>query len=136
MDPLIWQDYAPLAACLAALALVFLLILAGRALIVLARHHDVQALRLVAEQSLAAQHGAQLATEQRLGELTTRIAQEQGETRVLLAQSLRALATDTAAQLEKIRDSVNEQLREAVQRQMQSSFERVIDQFTAVQKAI
>ncbi len=40
------------------------------------------------------------------------------------------------AKLAEIQKSVNEQLHAAVEKQMQTSFERVIDQFTAVQKAM
>jgi len=74
--------------------------------------------------------------EQRLGELTTRIARDQGESRALLEQKLRELADTSARALADIRASVNDQLHQAVEKQMQASFARVLDQFTAVQKAV
>ncbi len=74
--------------------------------------------------------------EYRLGELTTRIARDQGDARVILEQKLRELAETSATQLAEIRASVNDQLHQAVEKQMQASFARVIEQFTAVQKAV
>jgi DNA recombination protein RmuC len=74
--------------------------------------------------------------EQRVGELTTRIARDQGEIRVVIEQKLRELSDAQARQLSEIRASVNEQLHAAVERQMQASFARVIEQFAAVQKAV
>ena len=78
----------------------------------------------------------QLAMEQRLGMLTTRVAQEAGENRVVLERKLREMADQTAQRLSDIQRSVNEQLTAAVEQQMQTSFGRVIDQFTAVQRAM
>ncbi len=75
-------------------------------------------------------------SEHRLGELTTRLARDHGEARLLLEQKLRELAEASARQLADIRASVNEQLHDAVEKQMQASFARVIEQFTAVQKAV
>ena len=74
--------------------------------------------------------------EQRVGELTTRMARDQGEIRVVIEQKLRELADAQARQLSEIRASVNEQLHAAIERQMQASFARVIEQFAAVQKAV
>jgi DNA recombination protein RmuC len=74
--------------------------------------------------------------EQRVGELTTRMARDQGEIRVVIEQKLRELSDAQARQLSEIRASVNEQLHAAVERQMQASFARVIEQFAAVQKAV
>ena len=142
----------------AALALLILLALSLRTLSVLARRDDMQVLRLLCEQSLAAQRSeaersrsllaatdravstrldsVQLTMEQRLGGLTTRIAADAGEHRVLLEQKLGQMADHTTQRLAEIQRSVNEQLTQAVERQMQTSFGRVIDQFTAVQKAM
>jgi DNA recombination protein RmuC len=78
----------------------------------------------------------QLGVERRLSELTTGMAREQGESRVLLEAKLREMAEQTTQRLADIQRSVNEQLRAAVERQMETSFARVIDQFTAVQKAM
>jgi len=74
--------------------------------------------------------------EYRIGDLTTRLAHDNGDARVLLEQKLRELAEANARQLVDIRASVNEQLHQAVEKQMQASFARVIEQFTAVQKAV
>ena len=77
-----------------------------------------------------------LAMERRLGDLTTGIARDQGESRVLLERKLREMSEHTTQRLHDIQRSVNEHLQQAVERQMQNSFQRVIDQFTAVQKAM
>jgi DNA recombination protein RmuC len=76
------------------------------------------------------------AMELRLGELTTRIARDQGEARAHMEQKLRELADTSARALADIRASVNAELHQAVEKQMQASFTRVIEQFTAVQKAV
>jgi DNA recombination protein RmuC len=143
----------------AVLLLVLALIgLALRILAALPPNRELQVLRLLAEQTLAGGRseserthallsgtermlGArldamQLAMEQRLGGLTTNLARDAGEGRVLLEAKLREMAEHTQLRLAEIQRSVNEQLTQAVERQMQTSFERVIDQFTAVQKAM
>ena len=141
-----------------AVALLVLLALVARILMVLARRDDMQVLRLLCEQSLAAHRSeadqgrsllaatdravctrldaVHLSMEQRLGALTTRIATDAGESRVLLEAKLGQMADHTTQRLAEIQRSVNEQLTQAVERQMQTSFGRVIDQFTAVQKAM
>ncbi len=73
---------------------------------------------------------------EQLGDLRTAFAREQGEARVLLEAKLRELAEGNATKLAEIQRSVNEQLHEAVEKQMTASFQRVIDQFAAVQKAM
>ncbi len=80
--------------------------------------------------------GANSMVEMRLGELTTKLAQEAGESRVLLEMKLRQMSEQSSVQLNAIQNSVTEQLQQAVERQMQTSFGRVIDQFTSVQKAM
>jgi DNA recombination protein RmuC len=119
---------------------------------------DLQHQRVAAEQALAAARAdatqsramlmgleralsariadSRTATEMRLGDLTTRLARDQGEARLHMEQKLAELAATNAAQLADIRASVNEQLHVAVEKQMQASFARVIEQFTAVQKAV
>jgi DNA recombination protein RmuC len=54
----------------------------------------------------------------------------------LLALKLRELREGNEAKLAEIHTTVNEQLHAAVEKQMGESFNRVIDQFTAVQKAM
>ncbi len=122
------------------------------------RKHDLQVLRLLCEQGLAGQRseaegvravvatleravaarldGLNAGTEQRLGQLTTTLAREAGEDRALMEAKLREMADQTTQRLGEISRSVNESLQQAVERQMSTSFGKVIDQFTAVQKAM
>ena len=76
------------------------------------------------------------AMEQRLGDLSLRLAREQADMRVHLEQKLREMAEAHRSQLADIHRGVNETLHQAVEQQMQSSFARVIEQFTAVQQAV
>lgn len=91
-------------------------------------------------------------------QLRTTLSREQGELRLALAEGQQKTAASIGAQFEttralleaklsemregnekklaEIQKTVNEQLHEAVEKQMKTSFERVIDQFTAVQKAM
>ncbi len=73
---------------------------------------------------------------ERLGTLTTMMAREQGEARVAMANALREMSEQSATRLAAIQASVNEQLHAAVEKQMQTSFQRVLEQFGAVQKAM
>ena len=57
-------------------------------------------------------------------------------TRTLLETKLGEMREGNEKKLAEIQKTVNEQLHEAVEKQMKTSFERVIDQFTAVQKAM
>ena len=77
-----------------------------------------------------------LGMEERLGGLTTLIAREQGEARTAMSNALRQMAEQSAARLAAIQASVNEQLHAAVEKQMSTSFQRVLEQFAAVQKAM
>jgi DNA recombination protein RmuC len=63
-------------------------------------------------------------------------AQRAEATRTLLDTKLRELRESNDAKLAQIEKTVNEQLHAAVEQQMTASFARVIDQFTAVQKAM
>ncbi len=80
--------------------------------------------------------GIRLGMEERLGVLTTTIAREQGEARVAMQAGMRQLQEQSAARLAAIQNSVNEQLHASVERQMKTSFQRVLEQFAAVQKAM
>ncbi len=71
-----------------------------------------------------------------LGGLATQLAKEQGEQRVLMESKLREMSDQAALRLADIQRSVNERLTEVIEKQMQGSFARVIDQFAAVQKAM
>ncbi len=80
--------------------------------------------------------GIRLELEQRLGGLTTLIARDQGEARLALSTALREMAEENARRLSAVQASVNEQLHASVERQMQTSFQRVLEQFASVQKAM
>ena len=71
-----------------------------------------------------------------LGGISTAIAKEQGEQRVLIEAKLREMSEQAAQRLGDIQRSVNERLTDAIDKQMTGSFQRVIDQFAAVQKAM
>ena len=77
-----------------------------------------------------------LGMEERLGGLTTIIAREQGEARLAMSAALREMSEQSARRLSAIQASVNEQLHAAVEKQMQTSFQRVLEQFASVQKAM
>ncbi len=74
--------------------------------------------------------------EKRLGDVTARLVREQGEARVVLEQKLREMADAQARHMAELTRGVNETLHQAVEQQMQSSFARVLEQFTAVQQAV
>lgn len=137
---------------LAALTLLAILLRLGR----LAR--DLDSHRALADDALDAQQGAtetsramllgleralsarvadsRTAMEQRFGDFAHRMAREQGETRLHLEQKLREMAEASSRHLAEIHRSVNETLHQAVEQQMQTSFARVLEQFTAVQQAV
>ena len=79
---------------------------------------------------------ARLELQATLGTLSTRMAHDQGDARALLEIKLREMSEQAALRLADIQRSVNEQLHKAVETQMQGSFQRVIDQFAQVQKAM
>ena len=79
---------------------------------------------------------ARLEVQAALAGLTQALAREQGEQRVLLEVKLREMGEQSAARLAEIQRSVTERLAESIEKQMQGSFQRVIDQFAAVQKAM
>ena len=143
---------------LAAIAALGSIIACLLLLVVLRRADIPERLRLLAEQALASQRAegettrAHLAVTERalggrletmrtdtqsaLNALTLATTREQGEGRVLLETKLREMADASALRLAEIQRSVNEQLQAAVEKQMQTSFQRVLDQFSAVQKAM
>ena len=77
-----------------------------------------------------------LETSERLGTLTQRIGHDQAAARLLISDALREMSQSQSEQIERIRITVNEQLHGAVEKQMQSSFQRVVEQFSAMQKAL
>ena len=70
------------------------------------------------------------------GELRTALADGQLKTAAQLELRLKEMREANEAKLAEIQKSVNEQLHAAVEKQMNESFSRVIDQFAAVQKAM
>jgi DNA recombination protein RmuC len=64
------------------------------------------------------------------------INEQSNATRALLEAKLKELREGNEGKLAEIQKSVNEQLHSAVEKQMNESFNRVIDQFAAVQKAM
>ncbi|MBB2200184.1 DNA recombination protein RmuC [Gluconacetobacter tumulisoli] len=72
----------------------------------------------------------------RLGAIAQSVGRELAEARVGQAEALRDMAEASARQTEAIRAAVDERLHEAVERQMQTSFQRVLEQFGAMQKAM
>ncbi|MCW3477051.1 DNA recombination protein RmuC [Limobrevibacterium gyesilva] len=86
----------------------------------------------VAEQLQAAMERQATAGGQLRVELTTAIA----DMRTALDLRLREMREGNEAKLAEIQKTVNEQLHEAVEKQMTTSFARVTEQFAAVQKAM
>jgi len=79
---------------------------------------------------------ARLELQTTLGALSTSMARDQGDARTLLEVKLREMSEQAAVRLASIQRSVTEQLHQAVETQMQGSFQRVIDQFAQVQRAM
>ncbi|MBB2205090.1 DNA recombination protein RmuC [Gluconacetobacter takamatsuzukensis] len=75
-------------------------------------------------------------TADRLGTMAQSLTRDLAEARVRQSEALREMAETSARQLDAIRATVDERLHEAVERQMQTSFQRVLEQFTAMQKAM
>ncbi len=140
-----------LAACCGVVSVILLLVL-------LLRRSGGERLRLLAEQGIAGTRAEaettrlHVAAAERAGseraeamraELVAALAgmnlslvREQGEARALLEAKLREIAEQSALRLAEIQRTVNEQLHQAVEKQMTTSFQRVLDQFAAVQKAM
>ncbi|MCX7374586.1 MAG: DNA recombination protein RmuC [Alphaproteobacteria bacterium] len=88
---------------------------------------------------------AKAALQAAMSELTANVLQVQGSTALAqktaraaeaLQDRLKEMREANDARLADIQKSVNEQLADAVEKKMAESFNRVIDQFTAVQKAM
>jgi len=77
-----------------------------------------------------------LETKDAIHTLSQGMSEGQAAARLLLEQKLHELAENNMAKLTAIERQVNEQLHQAVEKQMETSFQRVIDQFAAVQKAM
>src|SRR5215469_11788336 len=109
-------------------------------LVVLRQAGLMQRLRLLTEQAVAGTRSeaettrAALSREQ--GQQRQEIALHFDSVRATLESKLREMREGNEAKLAEIQRTVNEQLHAAVEKQMTDSFARVIDQFTAVQKAM
>jgi DNA recombination protein RmuC len=71
-----------------------------------------------------------------MGRLATGLARDQGDARAMMEAKLREMAEASAARLAAIEATVGAQLHATVEQQMTTSFQRVLDQFAAVQKAM
>jgi DNA recombination protein RmuC len=90
-----------------------------------------------AERALAARaEQSRLEAGEAFGRLQTALVREQGEAKALLESKLREMGEQSAGSLAQIRRAVDEQLHQAVEKQMTQSFARVADQFTQVQRVM
>ena len=133
-------------------AAIFAAVLGLVVLLAIARLSGVlHRLRLLGEQTLAGQRGeaetlrtSMVATERALtaanaatgSQLRLEMAGAMMEMRTALDTKLRELRDSNEAKLGEIQKTVNEQLHDAVTRQMTTSFAAVTEQFVAVQKAM
>jgi DNA recombination protein RmuC len=102
-----------------------------------AEAESLRAVVVSAERALAGRAEAtRLEDRASLHELSTRLLREAGEQRVLMETKLREMGEQQAMRLGDIQRSVNEKLTESIEKQMHGSFQRVIDQFAQVQKAM
>ena len=144
------------------LACLLLAVLCIMTLVLLLRRppggDSLQHLRLLAEQGALGQRAEAEATRARLadteralqaraeqsrlelqatlGTLSTSIARDQGDARALLERKLREMGEQSAQRLADLQRTVSEGLHQAVERSVQGSFQRVVDQFAQVQKAV
>ena len=120
---------------------------AASLLVLLRRPAGEPKLLILAEQALALQRAeaettrTQLATTERalssaVGNLAATMIRDQGDARVLLETKLREMGEQAALRLGAIQHAVNETLTQSIEKEMQGSFQRVIDQFGQVQKAM
>ena len=134
-------DFTLLLAGLAAYAAIVAAVVAIR------QSRSIAAVRVLAEQALTAARADGEATrtaihaaamQAAVGLASSRGAMDTGieQIRTALEVRLRELRESNDTTLAGIRQTVNEQLHAAVEKQMSDSFSRVIDQFAAVQKAI
>src|SRR5262252_5604568 len=122
------------------LAVIAAVAAAAAALVVLKQAGQLQRLRLLLEQAIAGTRSeaettrAALSREQ--GQQRQELVAQFESTRFALESKLRELRDGNETKLAEIQKTVNEQLHAAVEKQMNESFNRVIDQFAAVQKAM
>lgn len=128
--------------------LVLLVVLAAANLVaVVRRPRSQERLLLLAEQAIASQRDeaeitrTQLTSSERaltgsLAVLSSTMIRDQGDARALLETKLREMSEQAALRLGAIQNAVNETLATTIEKQMTGSFQRVIDQFGQVQKAM
>src|ERR1700722_7497634 len=123
-----------------ALAAVAALAAIAALLVVLRQGALLQRLRLLAEQG---KEGTRSEAETTRAALSREQGQQRQEVgahfegiRAMLESKLREMRDGNETKLAEIQKTVNEQLHAAVEKQMNESFNRVIDQFAAVQKAM
>lgn len=75
-------------------------------------------------------------TADRLATVAQSLTRDLAEARMQQSGALREIAEASARQIDAVRATVDERLHEAVERQMQTSFQRVLEQFAAMQKAM
>jgi DNA recombination protein RmuC len=125
---------------LEAVAIVAALAAIAALLVVAKQAAMLQRLRLLTEQSVAGTRSEAETTRAALSREQGQQRQEIGAhfegVRAMLENKLREMRDGNEAKLAEIQKTVNEQLHAAVEKQMNESFNRVIDQFTAVQKAM
>ena len=132
---------------LPALLLALLLLGAVNLILLLRRPRAQERLLIMAEQALAQQRAegeitrTQLTQSERaltgsLAALSSSMIRDSGDARALLETKLREMSEQAALRLGAIQHAVNETLASSVEKQMTHSFQRVIDQFGQVQKAM
>src|SRR3984885_6586982 len=128
------SEFLVVLSALAALAAVAALV------VVLRQASTLQRLRLLSEQGLGGTRSEAETTRAALSREQGQQRQEIGGhfegIRAMLESKLREMRDGNEAKLAEIQKTVNEQLHAAVEKQMNESFNRVLDQFAAVQKAM
>ena len=132
-----------------ALAAILLLVVLAAVNVILLLRRPVAQQRLVhmVEQSIVQARadaettrglltGSERALAGSLATLSNTMVRDQGDARVLLETKLREMSDQAALRLGAIQHAVNETLATTVEKQMANSFQRVIDQFGQVQKAM
>ena len=132
-----------------ALAAILLLVVLAAVNVILLLRRPVAQQRLVhmVEQSIVQARadaettrglltGSERALAGSLATLSNTMVRDQGDARVLLETKLREMSEQAALRLGAIQHAVNETLATTVEKQMANSFQRVIDQFGQVQKAM
>ena len=119
-------------------ALQHLQLLAGQAVTAQRTEAEATRARLAdAERALGARaEQSRLEVQAALGTLTTTLARDGGDARALMEQKLREMGEQSAQRLADIQRSVTDGLTQAVERSVHGSFQRVVDQFAQVQKAV